>query len=217
MAETLSIETTTHGRVLVVRSPDGPSAGWLVAFHGYGQGADDALADVVRIPGTDAWNVASVQALHRFYTRNDEKIVASWMTRQDREHAIADNLAYVDRVVQEVMGDPPGRIVFAGFSQGVAMAYRAAVIGRHAAEGVIALGGDLPPELTAATPARRWPRVLIGAGDADTWYTEAKVRADAAALAAMHVTCEVVRYHGGHEWTNEFRAAAGAWLRQFLA
>ena len=56
------------------------------------------------------------------------------MTRQDREAAIADNIDYVDRVVAatRTAAEP---LVFAGFSQGVAMAFRAAVRGkRRAAE-----------------------------------------------------------------------------------
>ena len=69
-----------------------------------------------------------MQGLHRFYARGQGKVVASWMTREDREQAIADNLGYVNRVV---MRRCPGAgdeatVVFLGFSQGVAMAYRAA-------------------------------------------------------------------------------------------
>jgi predicted esterase len=215
--EVLSVETPTHGRVLVSRTSGTAVAGWLIAFHGYGQNADDALADVRQIPGAERWNVAAVQGLHRFYTRNDEKIVASWMTRQDRDAAIADNIEYVDRVVAQIAGDSSARVVFVGFSQGVAMAYRAAVAGRRAAAGVIALGGDIPPELRTPVPGRQWPRVLIGAGRDETWYTEAKVQADVAMLQSLKVTHDVVRYRGGHQWTEEFRAAAAIWLRQVLA
>jgi predicted esterase len=206
VSEQLSIETSIHGRVLVERCAN-TSAGWLIAFHGYGQSADDALSDVMKIPGIDRWHVAAVQALNRFYTRNDEKVVASWMTRQDREVAIADNISYVDRVVEQLQASS-SPLMFAGFSQGVAMAYRAALRGTHRAAGVIALAGDIPPELkTDATGA--WPRVLIGRGNKETWFTEDKLRGDVAFLESRHVPHEVVRFTGGHEWTEEFRAAAG--------
>ena len=39
------------------------------------------LEEMRRIPGADAWRLVSVQALHRFYTRGDQAVVASWMTR----------------------------------------------------------------------------------------------------------------------------------------
>ena len=43
-----------------------------------------------------------MQALHPFYTKT-ERIVASWMTRQDRELAIADNIRYVQAVIDAVV------------------------------------------------------------------------------------------------------------------
>jgi predicted esterase len=219
----LAIETATHGRVLV-RDTAGNSP-WLVGFHGYGQNAEDMLAELERLPGAAKWNLASVQALHRFYTRDNQRVIASWMTREDREFAIADNIAYIDRVLDELVarqasglsvvegtsGSPV--IVFAGFSQGAAMAYRAGVLGRHHASGIIALGGDIPPDVRDARDDP-WPRVLIGAGVTDFWYTPPKVDADVAFLESRDLPHEVVRFSAGHEWTDEFRAAAGAWLER---
>ena len=209
----LSLSTTTHGRVVVEDAAASP-VGLLVAFHGYGQSADETLAEVRKIPGAGAWTIASVQGLHRFYNRNSEKVIASWMTRQDRDDAIADNIAYVDRAIDAVGSRVP--IVFVGFSQGASMAYRAAVLGSHRATGIIALGGDMPPELRAAPVACPWPPVLIGAGERDKWFTSAKVEADAAFLAAQQVPHDVVRFAGAHEWTDEFRSAAGRWLQRVI-
>jgi predicted esterase len=96
------------------------------------------------------------------------------------------------------------------------MAYRAAVLGSHRAAGVIALGGDIPPEVKTGELLRPWPAVLIGGGEGDTWFTPAKAEADAAFLAAQHVPHDVVRFTGGHEWTDEFRAAAARWLQRVI-
>jgi predicted esterase len=204
----LSIPTTTHGRVLFEDAAVLP-LGLIVAFHGYGQNAEDALDEIRRIPGIDRWHVAAVQALHRFYTRDQQKVVGSWMTRQDRELAIADNVAYVDAVIRQ-LADRPATLIFLGFSQGASMAYRAALMGSHRAAGIIALGGDIPPEVKSA-PAVAWPRVLIGAGTADEWY-RARVDGDVAHLTSLGVAHDVVRFDGGHEWTDEFRAAASRFL-----
>src|SRR5262245_35001619 len=118
MRQTLSIETLTHGRILVEDAADVVSSRLLVAFHGYGQHAKAILEEVERIPGIGAWRVAAVQALHRFYTRDDQTVVASWMTREDRELAIADNLAYVDKAVALLNAQRPTpitQLVFLGF------------------------------------------------------------------------------------------------------
>ena len=56
-----------------------------------------------------------MQGLHRFYSRNDERVIASWMTREDRDLVIADNVAYVDRAVDAIGVE--GRLIFAGFDE----------------------------------------------------------------------------------------------------
>ena len=194
MIETHTIETKTHGRYLLRR---GTSQRLLVGFHGYGEGADKHLAELEKIAAGE-WTLAAVQALNRFYTRNEE-IVASWMTRQDRELAIADNSDYVRRVVEELK--PYDKLVFAGFSQGVAMAYRAA--NAIPCDGVIALAGDVPPEIASINIP-----VLIGRGTRDEWYTDEKLKKDLSFIP----NAETKVFDGGHEWTDDFRAAA----REFL-
>jgi predicted esterase len=215
-----SVETVTHGRVLL-RPPKAqqihegavPDIPLLVGFHGYGEGADRHLAQLERIPGSDVWLLASVQGLHRFYAGRMEEVVASWMTRQDREQAIADNIAYVDRAVEAIGAEHRfGRLVFAGFSQGVAMAFRAAARGMARPDAIIALGGDVPPDLRDLRPDR-FPPALIGRGTRDTWYTEDKLNADLALLQSKGAQVRAVVFEGGHEWTDEFRAAAGEFLR----
>ena len=67
---TLAVETSTHGRVLIRDAAAAvATGGWIVGFHGYGQNAEDMLAELERIPGVEPWNLASVQALHPFYPR----------------------------------------------------------------------------------------------------------------------------------------------------
>jgi predicted esterase len=214
LADQLTIATTTHGRVLVEDTAVASSSRLIVAFHGYAQRAEDVLAEVQRIPGVSQWRVAAVQALDRFYGRDQQTVVASWMTRQDRELAIADNIEYVDRVVDTLASSTaPDPLVFLGFSQGASMAYRAALLGRHRAHGVIALGGDVPPELRERRAEMgEWPPVLVGAGHLDQWYTADKLKADLSFFEAHRVSYELCRIAGGHEWTEEFRVAAGDWL-----
>lgn len=210
-----TIETLTHGRFLLQTPATGVADALLVGFHGYGENADRHMDQLQRLPGVERWVVASVQALHRFYTRTDD-VVASWMTREDRELAIADNIAYVDRVVAEIRNHQAiSRVVYLGFSQGVAMAFRAAVRGASRCRAVIALGGDIPPELRSEA---RWPidRALIGRGTEDTWYTDEKLHADVAFLQSIGVDVHAAVVQGGHEWTDGFRQSAADFLRSVL-
>jgi predicted esterase len=206
-----TIEARTHGRFLV-RVPDiAPPWPLLVGFHGYAETADDHLEALQTIPGTADWLLVSVQALHRFYTRKD-RVVASWMTREERTLAIADNIDYVGRVLSRVRAEYQTRepVVFSGFSQGAAMAYRAAAHYRAAA--LIILAGDVPPDVVEER-FMPLPPVLIGRGTRDEWYTEAREAADRSALAKIDARVEVCVFDGGHEWTDTFRTAAAAVLR----
>jgi predicted esterase len=207
----ISIATPTHGRVLV-EDPAGAFSGFvLVGCHGYRQGADTMLEEMRRIPGSGAWRLVSVQGLHRFYTRGGgQAVVASWMTRQDREAAIADNIEYLDRAVAAASGGDARTIVFLGFSQGASMAARAAARGTRRAAGLVMLGGDIPPDVRDDASVEL-PRVLLGCGSRDGWYGE-RIAADIACLESRRTPHDVIRFDGGHEFTDEFRAAAGAWL-----
>ena len=200
-----TLSTETHGRYLV-RVPSG-SAPWpmLVGFHGYGESAETHLNELLRIPGTDEWLVVAVQALHPFYAKAGG-VVTSWMTSQDRELAIADNLHYVGRVLEQLHTEHPVQapLAFVGFSQGGAMAYRAAA--RYSADAVLILAADVPPDV--ASGPHRVPPVLIGRGRQDRWYTAEALDDDRAVLTRLEVAVEVCEFDDGHIWTDVFRDAA---------
>jgi len=212
-----TIAVGSHGRYLVAapthalpRTPT--TAPLLVGFHGYGEDAELHLERLRSIPGADRWLIASIQGLHSFYRGRSRDVVASWMTRQNRDLAMADNLLYVSAVIENVRQEwGTGSLVLAGFSQGVAMAFRAAALGRHETNGILALGGDVPPELETQSLARI-PRALIGRGERDDWYTPQKFADDETRLRAAGTNVVLATFDGGHEWTADFSRVAAAFL-----
>jgi predicted esterase len=207
-----TIEARTHGRYLV-DSRDEPSP-VLVGFHGHAENAEIMLDNLRKISQDGGWTLVSVQALHRFYTKRGD-VVATWMTKQDRELEIADNTAYVWSVVERVRSEYPVRrpLVVAGFSQGVAMAYRAAAAGE--CDGLIVLAGDVPPDVAARATAL--PPILLGRGKADDWYTDEKAAADLKVLQSAGVDFTQHVFEAGHVWDPSFIAAAQTFLRQISA
>ena len=213
MATAHTVATTTHGRYLVEASRRDPPAGLLVGFHGYGEPAEAQLDRLRSVPGAADWLVVSIQGLHRFYNRRSQDVVASWMTSQDRELAIGDNLRYVRNVVEAIARDSRTQapVVFAGFSQGVAMAFRAACRSERQVSGVVSVGGDVPPELDAPALSRV-ERVFLARGERDEWYTPAKWTADEQRLKQSGVDVQVFGYAAGHEWNADVSAAADVFL-----
>lgn len=218
MTEERTIAVGSHGRYLVAAPASAQprtatNAPLLVGFHGYAEDADLHLERLRSIPGADRWLVASIQGLHRFYRGRSRDVVASWMTSQNRDLAMTDNLLYVSAVIEEVRqewGAGPS-LILAGFSQGVAMAFRAAALGRHQTNGILALGGDVPPELDKQSLARI-PEALIGRGERDDWYTPQKFADDEARLRAAGTNVVMTTVDGGHEWTADFNRVAAAFL-----
>ena len=208
------IATRVHGRYLVEAPADPAGCPLLVGFHGYGESADRHLEELRRIPGASRWVLCAVQALHPFYNRTGE-VIASWMTRLQRERAIEDNLLYVTSVVAEVKRElrTSERLAYLGFSQGAAMAYRAASGSGYACQALVVLGGDVPPELEERDLGS-FPPVLLGRGSSEEWYDSAKMEHDVGLLRRKGVDIRPCIFQGGHEWTDEFRAEAGRFLEE---
>lgn len=205
------LETTVSGRYLV-EVPDGDSPFPLLAgFHGYGQTAEDELALLRQISGAERFVLCSIEALHPFVNKTGQS-GSSWMSRRDRELRIAENVRYVDAVIGLVMEEIvfDGRIVLHGFSQGTAMACRAAVLGRHEVSAVMLLGGDIPPELDKLARMRT---VHLVRGERDHFYRQKNFDADIARLREVGIAVVGSLYDGEHAPTNEYFEAAG----QFVA
>ena len=208
-----TIATQIHGRYLV-EIPE-PSRATLVGFHGYQENAAIHMDVLRRIAGDRPAGLVSIQGLHRFYTRAND-VIASWMTKEDRELAIADNVAYVAKVLAAVSEEfgIARPMIYTGFSQGVAMAYRAAALAARPSDGVIALAGDVPPDV--APVAASLPRILLGRGTTDQWYTAEKAGKDLELLRGAGVQVEECVFEGGHVWDAVFNQRAQQFLDELL-
>ncbi len=211
--EAHTIAASVHGRYLIRSSAEEGPAPLLVGFHGYAETAEENLDALLELPGLAHWHIVAIQGLHPFYRSRSGDLGASWMTRLDRELAIEDNVRYVGEAVTRIktqveVAEP---VVFLGFSQGTAMAYRAAAGSGHPSQGLIALGGDAPTEIFKGE-LDGFPRVLIGRGTEDEWYDEGKMQRDLDLLTAAGIEPATCVFEGGHEFTAEFYQAAGRFL-----
>lgn len=209
------VATPTHGRYLLRRSAVPPEL-LLVGFHGYRENAMRHLAELERIPGAERRALLTVDALSSFYAGSTGEVLRGWMTRELREEAIEDNVAYVRRILDRVRPDIGWTVplAFLGFSQGASMAWRAALLAGHSGAEpakVIALAGDIPPEL--AHHEGPFPQnVLLAHGDKDDWYSGAKLHSDVQLLQAKGIRPQTLVFAGGHEWTEEFRQTVAGFL-----
>ncbi len=204
-------------------SGEGVGETWF-ALHGYRQVARRFARrfEVLDAPGRI---VVVPEALSRFYVDPSpgrhgpgHRVGASWMTREDRESEIADYVAYLDALADQVARTTPNsrRRVVLGFSQGAHTASRWVVRGRSDADELVLWGAgmatDLAPDELAAGLAG--VRVTFVRGERDALRVPREEAAQEALLGELGVRARVRVYPGGHDIAPEpLLGIAAAWPR----
>lgn len=196
--EHLRLRTTRYGHVYGLGAADAPEV-WLV-LHGYGQRADRFLRRFRDVAGPER-RVVAPEGLSRFYLDDQyEKVGASWMTREDRQEEIADQLAWLDTVVAAVTEDH-SRLTVLGFSQGAPTAGRWLLRGRGRAERLICWGAGLPHDVDLERARLRLEGVelVLVVGDDDPFLTPDRVSGERERLEAAGLRARWMSYRGGHD------------------
>jgi predicted esterase len=175
---------------------------WFVC-HGYGQLASYFLKSF------DALNTGNIlvvapEGLHRFYWSGfSGKIVASWMTKEDREDDIHDYVNYLDSVYTEVMAqvDHNVKITVLGFSQGTATVCRWLAAGHSHADHLVLWAGAFPADMDLQLNRKLFEKVrtILVTGDKDEFIKEEQVREQVELLDKNGIRHELMRFTGKHE------------------
>jgi len=179
---------------------------WIV-LHGYGQLAARFLRAFAPLDD-GARCIVAPEGLSRFYAesgRND-KIGASWMTREDRLAEIDDYVRYLDVLYDEVMrGAVAVPVTVLGFSQGTATAARWLAQGSVRAGRLILWGGEVPPDLDLAAARQCWEKtdVTLVVGSQDQYITPKVLSRDEQRLREHGISFRVEGFDGGHEIVPE--------------
>jgi len=187
----------------------GPAARdvWI-ACHGYGQLAADFIARLGALASPSRLVVAP-EGLSRFYherarggSHAASTVGASWMTREDRAAEIADQVAYLDALVESLIARAtphPVRLTALGFSQGVATVCRWLMHSRIRAHRLVCWGGAMPDDVLAGDlGAFRGLRIQLVAGSRDEFATTDRVTDAMAAMQGAGLDVAGVTFHGGH-------------------
>jgi predicted esterase len=192
-----------------VRGPADPASVrslWIV-LHGYGQLAAEFLADLDAIDDGTRLIVAP-EALSRFYDARatmerhaEASVGASWMTREDRNEEITDQLHWLQLAhdhYRAIVG-PEVPLTVLGFSQGTAAASRWVASGAVTPEQLICWGGSVAPELALGPEAPLGRvRCTIVVGDRDRFVPAEKLDAERARLESAGFRGGIELFPGGH-------------------
>ena len=169
----------------------------VIACHGYGMDVE-AFAKTFGTP-PERVAVLCPEGLSRFYWGGfTGKPVASWMTRLERDHEIADFCDWLDRVAELIEAGAPRAQVYAfGFSQGAATVLRWAHRSRPKLSGVVLWSGS-PPEDIDYEPRGYFEglRRIAYWGDADALVPAEQAESR---FGEVPIAFERRRFAGGHE------------------
>ena len=195
--------TTRRARYYTIGGGEQPLPEAWIVLHGLGQLARIFLTyfESIDSPGR---LVVAPEALNRYYLftepgmrSKDAKVGATWMTREDRENEIADQVDYLDAVWRETAAGA-SRVTVLGFSQGVATAARWVAMGKSRVDRFVAWAGQIPPEIDPSAFSKLSGGITMVAGSTDeyaTWIAEGN---HDSRMVAAGVTPKVVTFDGGH-------------------
>lgn len=189
--------------------------GLLLAFPGYGQSCKGFIKNFTTLRDRN-WLVVVAQGPNQFYWERGRPGFC-WMTSYMRGNTVRDNLAYVERLLKRLKSDhefDSRRVFLLGFSQGSAMAFRYAARGGVRPAGVIAAGGDLPPDVEADLEELSKFPVMIVHGNDDTSMHVDKARRGEATLRDHGFSVDAFYFDGAHELPDQAIERIVAWIER---
>ena len=195
-------------RYYTLGSANGETRDLWIACHGYGQLALPFLTSLAKVAAPDRLIVAP-EGFSRFYvdrtsmtTDPPPKVGASWMTREDREVEIGDQVAYLDSLLGELRTQLPEdvRLRLLGFSQGVATVCRWVARGTVRPNELILWGGSFPLDIDPADFRRRMDGVALAMvfGSRDQLAPIGAGEAQLERLTGAGIDARLLSFEGGH-------------------
>ena len=209
------LTVTRTARYFTLGDPGTARHIWF-ALHGYGQLAEKFLSYLATL-AADSRLIVTPEGLSRFYLDQGRGPPgASWMTREDRDHEIADYVTYLDQVNSEIRRQCPAdaRSFALGFSQGVATLGRWLDRGQARHQGYGFWAGTLPQELdlTRPHPALAGSKVALVIGHRDEYLTSDWLGTEGRRLGSVAGEVRQFSFDGGHRLDRTVLAEVAAFF-----
>jgi predicted esterase len=175
---------------------------WIVC-HGYAQLANYFIRNFEGLNNGKTLIVAP-EGLHRFYWQGfSGRVVASWMTREDRLDDIADYCNFLSAVYDECIPllNKSVQINIFGFSQGTATVLRWLSIKKPNIDNLILWGGTFPSDINFEMDKQYFDtfKTYFVMGTKDEYISNEEVEEQEAILKNNAINYSSIRFEGKHE------------------
>ena len=131
----------------------------FIVLHGYAMLSEFFIQKFRNLDDGNTLIIAP-EALNRFYIdANYGRVGASWMTKDERESDILENIEYLNlliKIVYEEIGHKNFKLNILGFSQGGATACRWIFSSQMKVDNLILWAGDIPKDTLLEKNKKKW-------------------------------------------------------------
>lgn len=175
---------------------------WIV-FHGYGQLAEFFIRKFRSFDSSDRLIVAPEGTNYGYLEGFSGRVGANWMTKHERELAIANNHRFLDELLSVILSkyDQIPNIHILGFSQGAATATRWASRWIGKVESLVLWAGGFAEDLvlSEAKEVFSQTKITLVLGHQDELITSESILKQEILLSNIVKNYEKIGFEGGHE------------------
>lgn len=179
---------------------------WFV-LHGYAQLAQYFIRKF-RTLEEHGICVIAPEGLSRFYLedlrpsgRQNTRVGATWMTRENRLMDIANYVQYLNTLYKEEVGHSTIPVTVLGFSQGSATASRWVMSGQIAFSRLILWAGIFPPDMDFETGSKalRQKEVYLVYGNKDPFLNDERFAEMQTLTSRLNTSVKELTFNGEHD------------------
>lgn len=172
---------------------------WFV-IHGYAQLARDFIKEFEFLSNSSTLIIAP-EGLSKFYFR--DKIVASWMTKEDRENEINDYVNYLNKILNQIENKfdlTSAKFNLLGFSQGVHTAARFFINSNFYFNNLLLCSSNFPKDVDFIRLKQKLKKskMFYLYGDEDKSISLKSFKESINLLEEKQIPFEIISFHGGH-------------------
>lgn len=175
---------------------------WLV-LHGYGQLAEFFVRKFKTFFSPERVFVAPEGTNYNYLEGFQGRVGANWMTKHERETAIANNHRFLDSLIDSLLEKYTHKptVHVLGFSQGAATATRWASHWKGKIDTLVLWAGGfaLDLDLGEAREAFSETKLVVALGDQDELITSENIQKQDLLISSLGKEVHRLSYPGGHE------------------
>lgn len=175
---------------------------WLV-FHGYGQLAEFFIRKFLPFDSEDRLIIAPEGTNYSYLKEFQGRVGANWMTKHEREVAIANNHRYLNVLTGKIMEkfEHLPKVNVLGFSQGAATSTRWASQWNNQIDTLVLWAGGFAQDLSLDFCREKFEHtnLILAFGEKDELIQEEQKKQQMKLVETLGKRLTVLMFEGGHE------------------